>query len=108
MDKTQTEQPSNSNAGLSVPGGKKINIGIIGHVDHGKTTLAAAVAMALGGHTSWDEPFMIAGRQRRQRDHAETPLRVQTVDTKTEYDYARIAKAEERRNQRNLKRIQNR
>ena len=51
-----------------------INIGTIGHVDHGKTTLTAAITTVLhqryglGGDVAFDQIDESAGRKRK-RDH---------------------------------------
>ena len=45
------------------------NIGTIGHVDHGKTTLTAAITMTLAkaGGAQGDEPMRTSTRRRRRR-----------------------------------------
>jgi len=39
-----------------------VNIGTIGHVDHGKTTLTAAISATLASYTGWSNLSMFCCR----------------------------------------------
>jgi hypothetical protein len=78
---------------LVVDDDEHINIGTIGHVDHGKTTLVAAVAMALvsGGH----ELYRIRGRRSpRARDIFDEPACTTEHRLRDKYDDEAILKNE--------------
>ena len=41
-----------------------VNVGTIGHIDHGKTTLTAAITKVLSKHNPEEHPFRSAFRHR--------------------------------------------
>lgn len=77
---------------------RRIQIGTIGHVDSGRTTLAAMMALLAGTETGLGNPLFDMGLERFAPEPA--PRR-----QKTEHDHARIARAEEKRQRRNAKRL---
>ena len=63
-----------------------VNIGTIGHVDHGKTTLTAAITkyLALQGKAQFEDERIILSTRPQRREGAASPSAPPTVGVRTE------------------------
>jgi translation elongation factor EF-Tu-like GTPase len=59
-----------------------VNVGTIGHVDHGKTTLTAAIATVLSAKFGGEAKKYDESTQHQKKKHAVLPLTLRTLNTK--------------------------
>ena len=67
-----------------------VNVGTIGHVDHGKTTLTAALTKVHGGDKHGGEQFVRSIRSTTPRKRSERGITIATAHVEYESDNASL------------------